>query len=239
MKLQLLWLWCGFSQERLSRRGVSCGPAWSAHAVTRRLCHESRTAGSICSCRDSVLVCVCVLSRFSHAWLFVTPWSVALQAPLSMDSPGKNTGVGCQALLQGIFPIQGLNPHLLCILRLQVGSLPLVPPGTPAASSGPGFWCLSRAESGCACDPSWNLLRTRLFFYKKYISHMHFFREHLNSFLKRNLFCCTGSLSQHVRFLVEVQGIFSFRFFSCGIWDLPWPETEPRPLTEGVGSLSC
>ena len=28
------------------------------------------------------------------------------------DFPGKNTGVGCHALLQGIFPTQGLNPHL-------------------------------------------------------------------------------------------------------------------------------
>ena len=28
------------------------------------------------------------------------------------NSPGKNTGVGCQALLQGIFPTQGSNPHL-------------------------------------------------------------------------------------------------------------------------------
>ena len=28
-------------------------------------------------------------------------------------SPGKNAGVGCQALLQGIFPTQGLNPSLL------------------------------------------------------------------------------------------------------------------------------
>ena len=28
------------------------------------------------------------------------------------DSPGKNTGVGCHALLQGIFPTQGLNPSL-------------------------------------------------------------------------------------------------------------------------------
>ena len=26
------------------------------------------------------------------------------------DSPGKNTGMGCHALLQGIFPTQGLNP---------------------------------------------------------------------------------------------------------------------------------
>ena len=29
------------------------------------------------------------------------------------DSPGKNTGVGCQAVLQGIFPTQGSNPGLL------------------------------------------------------------------------------------------------------------------------------
>ena len=29
------------------------------------------------------------------------------------DSSGKNTGVGCHALLQGIFPTQGLNPGLL------------------------------------------------------------------------------------------------------------------------------
>ena len=28
------------------------------------------------------------------------------------DSPGKNTGVGCHALFQGIFPIQGLKPGL-------------------------------------------------------------------------------------------------------------------------------
>ena len=35
------------------------------------------------------------------------------------DSPGKNTGVGCHALLQGIFPTQGLNlslPHCRQIL---------------------------------------------------------------------------------------------------------------------------
>ena len=28
------------------------------------------------------------------------------------DSLGKNTGVGCHAVLQGIFPIQGSNPGL-------------------------------------------------------------------------------------------------------------------------------
>ena len=35
------------------------------------------------------------------------------------DSPGKHTGVDCHALLQGIFPTQGSNPHLLCLLHWQ------------------------------------------------------------------------------------------------------------------------
>ena len=33
----------------------------------------------------------------------VTPWTVADQAPLSMGFQGKNTGMGCHFLLQGIF----------------------------------------------------------------------------------------------------------------------------------------
>ena len=47
------------------------------------------------------------------------------------DSPGKNIGVVCHALFQGIFPTQGSNSHLLCLLHWQVGSLPLAPPGKP------------------------------------------------------------------------------------------------------------
>ena len=34
------------------------------------------------------------------------------------DSPGKNTGVGCHALLQGIFPTQGSNLRLLHCRRI-------------------------------------------------------------------------------------------------------------------------
>ena len=33
-------------------------------------------------------------------------------SPVHGDPPGKNTGVGCQALLHGIFPTQGWNPGL-------------------------------------------------------------------------------------------------------------------------------
>ena len=114
---------------------------------------------------------MCVPTALSCVWFFVTPWTVALQAPLSMEfsrweywsglsfptpgyvyielihfivqqkltqyfnsvyvsrsimsdslwprelqptrllcpwnSPGKNTGLGCHSLLQGIFPTQG------------------------------------------------------------------------------------------------------------------------------------
>ena len=56
-------------------------------------------------------------------------WLARLLCPY--DSPGKNTGAGCHALLQGIFLAQGLNSRLLCLLPWQVGSLPVVPPGKP------------------------------------------------------------------------------------------------------------
>ena len=48
--------------------------------------------------------------------------------------PGKNTGVSCHFLLQGIFQTQGSNPHLLCLLHWQPGSLSLVLPGKPATA---------------------------------------------------------------------------------------------------------
>ena len=47
------------------------------------------------------------LKSLSRSWLFVTPWTVAPPgSSVHGDSPGKDTGVGCQALIQGIFPIQ-------------------------------------------------------------------------------------------------------------------------------------
>ena len=62
-----------------------------------------------------------------HDWIFWTglhptrllcPW----------DFPGKNTGVGCHFLLQGIFSTQGSNP---CHLHQQVYSLLLSYQGSP------------------------------------------------------------------------------------------------------------
>ena len=49
------------------------------------------------------------------------------------DSPGNNTGVGCHALLQGLFPTQGLSEPRSPILRAD--SLPSEPP-EPVGSFG-------------------------------------------------------------------------------------------------------
>ena len=53
-----------------------------------------------------------------HVQFFGTPWTVARQAPLSMDFSGKNTGMGCHFLLQRIFWTQGSNPDLLHCRRI-------------------------------------------------------------------------------------------------------------------------
>ena len=45
----------------------------------------------------------------------VTPWTVATRLLCPWDSPRRNTGVGCHSLLQGIFPIKGLNPSSLAL----------------------------------------------------------------------------------------------------------------------------
>ena len=50
---------------------------------------------------------VCVLNHFGYGLLCST------RLLCSWDSPGKNTGAGCRALLQGIFPIQEWNPTSL------------------------------------------------------------------------------------------------------------------------------
>ena len=71
-------------------------------------------------------------------------WSLGLQPArllCSRDSPGKNTGVGCHALLQGIFLIQGSN---LCLLHWQVFFfffLTTEPLGKPSIQHRSLKWC--------------------------------------------------------------------------------------------------
>ena len=91
-----------------------------------------------------VCVCVCVVHALSCVQLFVTPWTVACQVPLSMEllharmlssvsrvrlfaaqwtvahqapqSMGFSRQEYWSGLLQGIFQTLGSNLHLLCLL---------------------------------------------------------------------------------------------------------------------------
>ena len=58
--------------------------------------------------------------------ILVTPWTIALQAPLPWNFPSKNfPGVVCHLLLQWSFPTQESNLCLLYLLHWQADSLPL------------------------------------------------------------------------------------------------------------------
>ena len=111
---------------------ISChsnvlGPALQAKE-TLELC-----AGYSCSHINILLMLLQIIfvvtSSLSPVWLFLWPHGLHITRLLyPWDFPGKNTGVGCHALLQGIFLTQGLNPWLL---HWQASCLPLVPPGKP------------------------------------------------------------------------------------------------------------
>ena len=80
-----------------------------------------------------------MLQYYSGCCCLVTKLCLALCNPMDcsppgpsvhgIDFPGKNTGVSCHFLLQGIFQTQGLNPHLL---HWKVDSLPLCHLGSPS-----------------------------------------------------------------------------------------------------------
>ena len=85
--------------------------------------------------------------------LFATPRTVAHQPPLSMEFPGKNTGVGCHRLLQGFILTQGSNP---CLLHWQVESLPLSPQGSPMVK-----WYLQLNGGPQDASPLWQSIEER------------------------------------------------------------------------------
>ena len=64
---------------------------------------------------------ICLLVCLAAQWClsrFATPWTKPARLLCPWDSPGKNTGVGCHVLLQGIFLTQALNWGLLHCRRI-------------------------------------------------------------------------------------------------------------------------
>ena len=71
--------------------------------------------------------CVCLLSHFSHVWLFVTLWTVAYQPPLSMGLSRQECWSGLPFPSPGGLPVPGVEPRSPA---LQADSLPTEPPGS-------------------------------------------------------------------------------------------------------------
>ena len=69
----------------------------------------------------------------SSVWLFATLWTAVHELLCPWDSPGRRTGVGCHALLQG-----GWNSGLLESPALQADSWPTEPPRKPSLIWGEG-----------------------------------------------------------------------------------------------------
>ena len=131
-----------------------------------------------------------VVSRVGHVLLFhcmraqscptvCNPLHCTLPGSYPWDFSSKNTGVGCHFLLQGIFPTQRSNPHLLSVLHGRQILYLLNHQGspTPAISlasfhfslpiSSPGTCQVSPFRTFAYAIPSaWNVLLTFPPFYK-------------------------------------------------------------------------
>ena len=92
-----------------------CHPAISSSVIPFSSCPQSFLASVFSN--ESTLCMRWPKSLQSCSTLFDSMDCATCQAPLSMDSPSKNTGVGCHFLFQRIFPTQESNPCLLCLLH--------------------------------------------------------------------------------------------------------------------------
>ena len=74
------------------------------------------------------------MCAFSHVRLFTTPWTVALQAPLSMGFSRQEYWSGLP-FPPGDLPDLWIKPMTPCLLHQQADSLPLYQLGSPIKHS--------------------------------------------------------------------------------------------------------
>ena len=82
----------------------------------------------------------------SHSVVSDSLWPFGLQPTRLLcpwDFLGKNTGVGCDFLLQGIFPTQGSNHLLLCLLHCRQFLYPLSHQESPLTSIRTSILCMA------------------------------------------------------------------------------------------------
>ena len=111
--------YCTKHNENDSRTGhllLWCTIYWRNKLLTWRWLASHSVSGGYSLERTLIATGACV-----HAQSCLTLCDPMDYSPLGSSVhgifPGKNTRVGCHFLLQGIFPTQGLNPHLLHLLH--------------------------------------------------------------------------------------------------------------------------
>ena len=77
---------------------------------------------------SNIVLCAQLLS---HVRFFATPWTVALQAPLSMEFSRQEYWSGLPLPIPGDLPYPGIN---LCLLHWQADSIPLCHLGSPTSN---------------------------------------------------------------------------------------------------------
>ena len=97
---------------------------WVSLGITEQRALEAAVA--ILISNATMFYTTCVFSCSVVSRLFVTPWTLASQAPLSKEFSRQEywSGLGCHFLLQGTFLTQGLNLSLLHLLHWQADCLP-------------------------------------------------------------------------------------------------------------------
>ena len=129
------WKWARGPSQTVGVLGGWWGEEVKHHSRPRAWAVQGSKAGvhasewAVEGMGPCALGCVCACSVTQSCLTLCDPMCTRLLRPWNI--PGKNTGAGCHFLHQGIFPTQGSNPHLLCLLHWQVGSLPLSHLGSP------------------------------------------------------------------------------------------------------------
>ena len=122
------------------------------HTIACRLFKSKKPPASLIQCIFTIFsACARVCSVVSDSL-----WPHGMQPARLLcprDFPGKNTGLGCHFLLQGIFLTQGLNPWLLHLLHWQAIFKITEPPGKPKIFNTSANLCL------CDSDLYWKIVQ--------------------------------------------------------------------------------
>ena len=140
---------------------------WHAYAVNKILKYASQSKAT----DYWVLKCMLVLS---HTQLFATPWTIALESPLSMGFPRQEYWSGLPFPPLGDLPNPGIEPMSSEFPVLQADSLLAEPLGKPRQANWP--WRIWKGPVGrkqwqtWRVRPSWVSWQLSFFFHYPMLS---------------------------------------------------------------------